>query len=81
MKMKMASIYFFHRIFLSQTFRGNQDAVNPVTHLLAEPIIAQALRVKPLTSSSSGPCLRLEVFGCENGEFAHLKIVMACCGL
>ncbi|CAH3127383.1 unnamed protein product [Pocillopora meandrina] len=51
----------------TRNFRGNQDAVNPVSHLLAEPIIADALRIKPLAWSSIGACLRLEVFGCDKG--------------
>ncbi|XP_015776212.1 PREDICTED: uncharacterized protein LOC107354273 [Acropora digitifera] len=48
-----------------RNFRGNQDAVHPLTHLLAEPIITQNLRVKPLLSSMDGVCLRLEIYGCK----------------
>ncbi|XP_068726517.1 macrophage mannose receptor 1-like [Montipora capricornis] len=47
-----------------RNFRGNQDAVSPLTHRLAEPIITNNLRVKPLYWSVGGVCLRLEVFGC-----------------
>ena len=55
-----------------QNFRGNQDAVNPVSHLLAQPIITLALRVKPQSWSTDGACLRLEIFGCQNGEFVSV---------
>ncbi|XP_044179085.1 uncharacterized protein LOC114946811 isoform X1 [Acropora millepora] len=48
-----------------RNFRGNQDAVHPLTHLLAEPIITQNLRVKPLSWSPAGVCLRLEIYGCK----------------
>jgi len=50
-----------------RNFRGNQDAVNPITHLLAEPIITRNLRVKPQSWSAGGACLRVELFGCEDG--------------
>ena len=53
-----------------QNFRGNQDAVNPMTHRLAEPIITRNLRLKPQHWSAPGACLRLELFGCEDGEFS-----------
>jgi hypothetical protein len=59
-----------------QNFRGNQDAVSPVSHLLAEPIITLALRVKPQSWSAAGACLRLEIFGCQNGEFASVVFVV-----
>ena len=63
----------FLNMFLPlQNFRGNQDAVNPVSHLLAQPIITLTLRVKPLSWSTAGACLRLEIFGCQNGEFASV---------
>ena len=55
-----------------QNFRGNQDAVNPVSHLLAQPIITLALRIKPQSWSMGGSCLRVEIFGCQNGEFASV---------
>lgn len=58
-----------------QNFRGNQDAVNPVSHLLAEPIITLTLRVMPQSWSAAGACLRLELFGCQNGEFPHSSVV------
>ncbi|XP_067020488.1 macrophage mannose receptor 1-like [Acropora muricata] len=48
-----------------RNFRGNQDAVHPLTHLLAEPIITRNLRVKALTWSTDGVCLRLEIYGCK----------------
>ena len=40
-----------------------------MTHRLAEPIITRNLRVKPQSWSAGGACLRLEIFGCEDGEF------------
>lgn len=51
----------------TRNFRGNQDAVSPVSHLLAQPIITLTLRVKPQSWSTAGACLRLEIFGCQNG--------------
>ncbi|XP_074624213.1 macrophage mannose receptor 1-like isoform X2 [Acropora palmata] len=51
-----------------RNFRGNQDAVHPLTHLLAEPIITRNLRVKPLSWSTDGVCLRLEIYGCKTGS-------------
>ncbi|XP_078378069.1 uncharacterized protein LOC144661244 [Oculina patagonica] len=51
----------------TRSFRGNQDAVNSVSHLLAEPIITLTLRVMPQSWSAAGACLRLELFGCQNG--------------
>ncbi|XP_015760775.1 PREDICTED: macrophage mannose receptor 1-like [Acropora digitifera] len=51
-----------------RNFRGNQDAVHPLTHLLAEPIITRNLRVKPLSWSTDGVCLRLEIYGCKTGK-------------
>jgi len=55
-----------------RNFRGNQDAVHPLTHLLAEPIITRNLRVKPLSWSTDGVCLRLEIYGCKTGKIMFI---------
>ena len=63
--------------FALQNFRGNQDSTNPMTHRLAEPIMTRTIRVKPQRWSPVGACLRLELFGCEDGEYRLLTSAAA----
>ena len=52
-------------ILFSKLFRGNWNALGHATHLFSRDIIAQHIRILPITKYGTYAVLRLEILGCK----------------
>ena len=55
-------------VFFVKEITGNMDRNTAEGHILTQPIIARYIRIHP-TEWYGYICMRVELFGCKEGEF------------
>ena len=62
--------------FVSQIFTGNSDRNTLIKHSLKPHIEARYIRFHPRTHSYKAACLRAELYGCQDGKFKRMRILI-----
>ncbi|EDO41038.1 predicted protein, partial [Nematostella vectensis] len=75
-KIQFSQQDLFHDYREGRTFEGNKDTNTKYGHVLNPPIIARYVRVLPVTWHGH-ISMRMELFGCTEGEFKCLKAIGA----